>query len=67
MKKVDILNYLTDFRKAPNQIKTYQELVDHLGAHHEEVIQGMLAEMKQLGVIRETERDGKKAFQVAKK
>lgn len=67
MKKVDILNYITDFRKSPNQIKTYQELVDHLGNHHEEVIQGMLTEMKQLGVIRETEMEGKKAFQVAKK
>ncbi len=67
MKKVDILNFITDFRRAPNQIKTYQELVDHLGTHHEPVIQGMLNEMKQLGVIRETELEGKKAFQVAKK
>jgi len=67
MKKVDILNFITDFRKSPNQTKSYQELIDHLGANHEPVIQGMLAEMKQLGVLREIEVEGKKAYQVAKK
>jgi len=67
MKKVDILNFITDFRKSPNQVKTYQELLDHLGANHESAMQAMLAEMKQLGVLRETELEGKKAYQVAKK
>lgn len=67
MKKVDILNFITDYRKAPNQVKTHQELVQHLGTQHESVIQAMLAEMKQLGVIRETETQGQKAYQVAKK
>lgn len=67
MKKVDILNFITDFRKNPNQIKTYQQLVDHLGANQESIIQAMLSEMKQMGVLRETELEGKKAYQVAKK
>lgn len=67
MKKIDILNFITDFRKSPNQVKTYQELLDHLGIGHESTLQAMLAEMKQLGVLRETELEGKKAYQVAKK
>ena len=67
MKRVDILNFITDFRKAPNQVKTYQELVSHLGTQHESVINAMLTEMQQLGVIRETELQGQKAYHVAKK
>lgn len=67
MKKIDILNYITDFRKTPNQVKTYQQLVDHLGAQHEPTLKAMLAEMKQLGVLRESELEGQKAYQVAKK
>lgn len=67
MKKVDILNFITDYRKAPNQVKTHQELLQHLGTQHEATIHAMLAEMKQLGVIRETEAQGQKAYQVAKK
>jgi arginine repressor len=67
MKKVDILNFITDFRKAPNQVKTYHELITHLGSQHEATIQAMITEMKQLGVIRETESQGEKAYQVAKK
>lgn len=67
VKKVDILNFITDFRKAPNQVKTHQELLQHLGTQHEASIQAMLAEMKHLGVIRETEAEGQKAYQVAKK
>lgn len=67
MKKIDILNFITDFRKAPNQVKTYEDLVNHLGAQHEGTLIGMLAEMQHLGVLRETELQGKKAYQVAKK
>ncbi len=67
MKKIDILNYITDFRKSPNDIKTYQQLLEHLGTQHDTTIQAMLTEMKQLGVIRETEVQGQKAYQVAKK
>lgn len=67
MKKIDILNYITDFRKSPNDIKTYQQLLEHLGTQHDTTIQAMLMEMKQLGVIRETEVQGQKAYQVAKK
>lgn len=67
MKKVDILNFITDFRKAPNQVKSHRELIEHLGTQHEATIQAMLTEMKQLGVIRETESQGEKVYQVAKK
>lgn len=67
MKKIDILNYITDFRKSPNDIKTYGQLITHLGAQHEPVVQAMLNELKQLGVIKETEHQGERAYQVAKK
>jgi arginine repressor len=67
MKKIDILNYITDFRKSPNDIKTYGQLISHLGAQHEPAVQAMLNELKQLGVIKETEHHGERAYQVAKK
>jgi hypothetical protein len=67
MKKIDILNYITDFRKSPNDIKTYGQLISHLGAQHEPALQAMLNELKQLGVIKESEYQGEKAYQVAKK
>lgn len=67
MKKIDILNFITDYRKAPNDIKTHRALVDHLGTQHEPAIHAMLSELKQLGVIKETELQGEKAYQVAKK
>ena len=67
MKKIDILNFITDFRKSPNDIKTYGQLVNHLGTHHEPAIQAMLGELKQLGVVKEMEHQGEKAFQVARK
>jgi len=67
MKKIDILNYITDFRKSPNDIKTYSQLVNHLGTQNEPAVQAMLSELKQLGVVRETEHQGQKAYQVAKK
>jgi len=35
MKKIDILNFITDFRKVPNQIKTLSEIRAHLGAGDE--------------------------------
>ncbi|MBL7864928.1 MAG: hypothetical protein JNK10_08645 [Cyclobacteriaceae bacterium] len=67
MKKIDILNFITDFRKSPNDIKTHSALVQHLGSQHEPAIQAMLTELKQLGVVKETELQGEKAYQVAKK
>jgi len=67
MKKIDILNYITDFRKAPNSIKTYAELVSHLGKDNESALNTMLNELKQLRTIRETELNGERAFQVTSK
>ncbi len=67
LKKVDILNFITDFRKAPNNIKTHSELVAHLGADNEQTIIAMLAEMKQLRTIKEAEVNGEKTYQVVTK
>jgi hypothetical protein len=64
MKKIDILNYITNFRKAPNDMKTYQDLVQHLGAANEATLQQFLAELQQSKVIRETQLNGEKAYQV---
>ena len=36
MKKIDILNFITNFRKSPNDVKTYNELISHLGAANEQ-------------------------------
>lgn len=67
MKKIDILNFITDFRKAPNSVKTYGQLVAHLGAANETTLNAMLSELKQLRTIRETEINGERAFQVMSK
>jgi hypothetical protein len=64
MKKIDILNFITDFRKAPNSVKTYSELVAHLGKDNEPTLNTMLSELKQLRTIREVEVNGERAFQV---
>jgi len=64
MKKIDILNFITNFRKAPNDIKTHGQILGHLGADHEPAINHMLEELKQARVIREVELQGEKAFQV---
>lgn len=67
IKKIDILNFITDFRKAPNNIKTYSELVAHLGAENEQTLNTMLAELKQLRTIKESEANGEKTYQVVTK
>lgn len=67
MKKIDILNFITSFRKAPNDIKTYSELLAHLGESNEPTIQQMLLELQQTRVIKETELNGQKAYQVVHK
>jgi len=67
MKKIDILNFITDFRKVPNQIKTLSEIRAHLGAGDEAGLLKMLEEMKQMRTLREVEKEGEKAFQVAAK
>lgn len=67
MKKIDILNYITNFRKAPNDIKTYSELVSHVGASNETTLNQLLAELQQTRVLKQTEKDGQKAYQVITK
>ena len=67
MKKIDILNFITNFRKEPNEIKTHSELLGHLGVTDESVLQMHLSELKQTGVIKEIEHSGERAYQVARK
>lgn len=64
MKKIDILNYITDFRKNPNDIKTHTQVVQHLGTDNETKITEMVSELAQTRVIRITELKGEKAYQV---
>jgi hypothetical protein len=64
MKKIDILNFITDFRKFPNSIKTHRELISHLGPQHELSINAMLDELQKGKVVRQTELNGEKAYQV---
>ena len=67
MKKIDILNFITNFRKEPNGIKTYTEIKSHLRVEQDAPLQHMLEEMKQLRALREVEKNGERAFQVAAK
>ena len=64
MKKIDILNYITNYRKAPNDIKTFSSLLDHLGASNEATIKQLLGELIQARVVREVEANGEKGYQV---
>ena len=67
IKKIDILNFITDFRKSPNNVKTYSELVAHLGSENEQAINTMLGELKQLRTVKESESNGEKTYQVVTK
>lgn len=67
MKKIDILNFITNFRKSPNEIKTYSQLIAHLGEANEPILNQHLAELQQTRVLRQTELNGEKAFQVVHK
>lgn len=67
MKKIDILNFITNFRKAPNDVKSLSEIKTHLGASDDAALLQLLEEMKQLRTLREVEKNGEKAFQVAAK
>ena len=64
MKKIDILNFITDFRKSPNSIKTYRDIINHLGSHHVSSIDAMLDELQKNKVVKLSELDGEKAYQV---
>lgn len=67
MKKIDILNFITDFRKSPNDIKSYTELVNHLGVDKEALLNQLLQELQQTRVLKQTEKNGEKAYQVTAK
>jgi hypothetical protein len=67
MKKIDILNFITNFRKAPNDVKTHAELMAHLGVSNEASLIQMLTELQQTRVLKETQKNGEKAYQVMHK
>ena len=67
MKKIDILNFITNFRKTPNEIKTHKELVEHIRIQHSTSLEEMLADLMKTGVLKETVKNGEKAYQVTKK
>ena len=64
LKKVDILNFITDFRKAPNDVKTHSQLIGHLGADNEPAIVSMLTDLKAQKLVREVDKNGEKGYQV---
>lgn len=64
MRKIDILNTITDFRKAPNDIKTHTQLLDVLGADKESLMKEMLGDLVRDRVVKQTELNGEKAYQV---
>ena len=64
MKKIDILNFITDFRKSPNRIISHQDLVNHLGTANESTMSAMLTELQQAKIVKATELNGEKAYQV---
>lgn len=64
MKKIDILNFITNFRKAPNDIKTRTQLLEHLGATNEATLDALLLELQHGKVIKETQHNGERAYQV---
>lgn len=67
IKKIDILNFITDFRKSPNNVRTHSELINHLGKENEQTVITMLSELKQLRTVKESEVNGEKAYQVVTK
>ncbi|MFM9838841.1 MAG: hypothetical protein ACKVOQ_11290 [Cyclobacteriaceae bacterium] len=67
MKKIHIFNFTTDFRKAPNDIKTLAEIRAHIGISDEAALLLLLEEMKQMRTLREVEKNGERGFQVRAK
>mgnify|MGYP000913788711 CR=1 FL=1 len=64
MKKIDILNFITDFRKLPNRTISHHELLNHLGSDNESTINTLLTELQQAKVVKVTDLHGEKAYQV---
>jgi hypothetical protein len=67
MKKIDILNFITNFRKQPNDVKSLAEIKAHLNLADDAQLLAMLEEMKQLRALREVDKAGMRAFQVTAK
>ena len=67
MKKIDILNFITSFRKEPNAIKAYQDILSNVGKGDDAQLKSLLEELKQSRVLKEIDADGQKAFQVVTK
>jgi hypothetical protein len=67
MKKIDILNFITNFRKAPNEVKSLSEIKAQFKITEDASLLAMLEEMKQMRSVREVEKNGEKAFQVSAK
>lgn len=66
MKKIDILNFITNFRKSPNDIKTYQEILANIGGD-EQKLNELLSDLKQTRVLKEIDSNGEKSYQVVTK
>jgi hypothetical protein len=64
MKKIDILNFITNSRKAPNDIKTYSQLLSHIGSENQGLLNAILEDLQKTRVVRETELNGERAYQV---
>ena len=67
MKKIDILNFITNFRKSPNDIKTYKDILQNSGVSDEARLNQFLGELKEIGTIKEVDLNGERAFQVTHK
>jgi hypothetical protein len=67
MKKIDILNFITNFRKSPNDIKTASQLIAQFGESNETTLNQLLTELQQTRVIKQSEHNGEKAYQVVTK
>jgi hypothetical protein len=67
MKKIDILNYITEFRKLPNQTKTHGDLLKNVAKGDELALHLLLTELQQTKVLKQTEMNGEKAYQVVTK
>lgn len=64
MKKIDILNFITDFRKSPNDIKTYAQIAAQFAVKDETMFNSLLHELQQTKVLKETQLNGERAYQV---
>ena len=66
MKKIDILNFITNFRKSPNDVKTYQQILDNTGGDAQKLNE-LLDELKQTRVLKEIVSAEGKSYQVVTK